>query len=160
MCSESSCRKVSVEGWPDHTVEFKRLGQNNTNMNHGHGEKSEKTVENLQSMDAPAQEKMLLDVRKLELKNICRWYSSRPESKKKCSVHWNHYSQHEFRSIFNIILCLIADGVTVFTFMRSQLLTLTLTMLIKTRRQNFESWNYLSKLYKQYKVMSQQDTVI
>ena len=66
MCSESSCRKVSVEGWPDHTVELKRLGQNNTNMNHGHGDKSAKTVDNLQSIDVPAQEKMLLDVRNFE----------------------------------------------------------------------------------------------
>ena len=72
MCSESSCRNVSVEGWPDHTVELKRLGQNNTNMNHGHGDKSAKTVDNLQSINVPVQEKMLLDVRNFELKK-CSW---------------------------------------------------------------------------------------
>ena len=37
-------------------------------MNHGHGDKSPKTVDNLQSIDVPAQEKMLLDVRNFELK--------------------------------------------------------------------------------------------
>ena len=39
-------------------------------MNHGHGDKSAKTVDNLQSINVPVQEKMLLDVRNFELQKM------------------------------------------------------------------------------------------